>query len=114
MYVIDYNDGAIKKVDVATGNVTTVGAAGLQSGNTPTGLTCDKSTGILYAACTSGSESLLYTVDPSTGAATLIGPTGIPALIDIAIDGTGQMYGYDIVGDNAYKIDKTNGTATMD
>ena len=113
MYVIDYNDGAIKKVDVATGNVTTVGAAGLQSGNTPTGLTCDKSTGILYAACTSGSESLLYTVDPSTGAATLIGPTGIPALIDIAIDGTGQMYGYDIVGDNAYKIDKTNGTATM-
>jgi len=67
----------------------------------------------LYAACTDGSESPLYTVDPSTGAATLIGPTGIPALIDIAIDGTGQMYGYDIVNDNAYMIDKTTGTSTV-
>ncbi len=113
MYIIDYNDGAIKTIDVATGNVTTVGPAGLASGNTPTGLTCDKSTGILYATCTNGSESLIYTVDPSTGAATLIGPTGIPALIDFAIDGTGQMYGYDIVGDNAYTIDKTTGTSTL-
>jgi hypothetical protein len=113
MYVIDYNDGAIKKVEVATGNVTTVGTAGLQSGDNPTGLTCDKSTGILYASSTNGTESMIYTIDPATGAATVIGPTGIPALIDIAIDGTGQMYGYDIVADNAYKIDKTNGTSTM-
>jgi len=113
MYIIDYNDGAVKKVDVATGNVTTVGAAGLQSGDTPTGLTCDKSTGIFYAASTSGTESMLYTIDPATGASTVIGPTGIPALIDIAIDGTGQMYGYDIVADNAYKIDKTSGTSTL-
>ncbi len=113
MYVIDYNDGAIKKVDIATGNVTTVGAAGLQSGDTPTGLTCDKLTGILYASSTNGSESMLYTIDPATGASTVVGPTGIPALIDIAIDGTGQMYGYDIVNDNAFKIDKTNGTSTV-
>ena len=113
MYIIDYNDGNIKKVDVATGNVTTVGPAGLQSGDTPTGLTCDKSTGTFYAASTSGSESMLYTINPVTGASTIIGATGIPALIDIAIDGEGQMYGYDIVGDNAYMIDKTSGTSTL-
>jgi len=113
MYVIDYNDGAIKKVDVATGDVTTVGPAGLQSGYTPTGLTCDKSTGNFYASSTNSTESLLYTIDPATGAATLIGPTGIPALIDITIDGTGQMYGYDIIGDNAYMIDKATGASTV-
>jgi hypothetical protein len=56
---------------------------------------------------------MLYIIDPTTGASTVVGPTGIPALIDIAIDGDGQMYGYDIVADNAYKIDKTNGTSTM-
>ena len=113
MYVIDYNDGAIKKVEVATGNVTIVGYAGLVSGDTPTGLTCDKASGIFYASSTNGTESLLYTIDPATGASTVIGPTGIPALIDIAIDRTGQMYGYDIVGDNAYKIDKATGASTM-
>ncbi len=113
MYIIDYNDGAIKKVEVATGDITTVGPAGLVSGDTPTGLTCDKTNGTMYATSTNGTESLLYTIDPATGASTIVGPTGIPALIDIAIDGEGQMYGYDIVGDNAYKIDKATGTSTL-
>ncbi len=113
MYIIDANDGNIKKVDVTTGNVTTIGPAGLQSGDTPTGLTCDKTTGILYASSSDGNDSRIYTIDPVTGASTLIGATGIPALIDITVDGSGQMYGYDITGDNAYAIDKTTGVSTL-
>jgi len=113
MYVVDYNDGKIKKVDVATGNITIVGSAGLQSGDTPTGLTCDKTNGTLYASSTNGSESTIYTIDPVTGASTIIGATGIPVLIDIAVDGNGQMYGYDASGDNAYKIDKATGVSTF-
>jgi hypothetical protein len=34
-------------------------------------------------------------------------------LIDIAIDGTGQMYGFDVIGDNAYKIDKATGASVL-
>ena len=113
MYIIDYNDGNIKKINTITGVVTTVGPAGLQSGDTPTGLTCDRSTGILYASSASGSDSRIYTIDPVTGASTLIGSTGIPALIDITVDGNGQMYGYDMGGDNAYKIDKATGISTL-
>ncbi len=113
MYIIDYNDGNIKKINTITGIVTTVGPAGLQSGDTPTGLTCDRSTGILYASSASGSDSRIYTIDPVTGASTLIGSTGIPALIDITVDGNGQMYGYDMGGDNAYKIDKATGISTL-
>ncbi len=113
MYIIDNNDGNIKKVDAATGNITTVGPAGLQSGDIPSGLSCDKITGTLYASSTNGSESSIYMIDSITGASTFIGTTGIPALINIAIDGNGQMYGYDIAGDNAYKIDKTTGASTL-
>ena len=113
VWVIDYNDGYLKKVDVATGEVTSVGYAGFITGQTPTGLTCDKATGILYASATDGSTSTIYTVDPATGAATIVGNTTDPLLIDICIDGTGQMYGYDISDDNAYIIDKTTGASYM-
>ena len=113
MWVLDYTDGYVKKVDVATGAVTSVGYAGLNSGQTPTGLTCDKTTGILYAAGTDGSTSTIYTVDPATGAATVVGNTNNPLLIDICVDGTGQMYGFDIGDDNAYLIDKATGASTV-
>ncbi len=113
MYIIDNSDGNIKKINITTGTITTVGPAGLQSGDTPTGLTCDKTTGILYASSASGSDSRIYTIDPVTGASTIIGATGIPALIDITVDGSGQMYGYDITGDNAYAIDKITGVSTL-
>jgi len=113
MYIIDGNDNYIKKVDVETGNVITVGLAGFEEGFTASGLTCDKTTGILYASCTNGGESLLYTIDPVTGAGTLVGNTWISTLIDITIDGNGQMYGIDIAGDNAYKIYKEYGFSEL-
>ncbi len=113
MYIIDYLDGKIKKIDITTGNVTTVGSAGLPNGETPTGLSCDKTTGDLYASSSTGASSKIYTLNPETGVCTLIGINNIPALIDIAVDGTGQMYGYDIAGDNSYKIDKATGAATL-
>ena len=34
-------------------------------------------------------------------------------MIDIAIDGSGQMYGYSVSTKNSYKIDKSNGAATL-
>ncbi|HOW24092.1 MAG TPA: carboxypeptidase regulatory-like domain-containing protein [Bacteroidales bacterium] len=111
MYIIDYNDSMLKSVDIATGTATTIGPAGLLSD--PTGLTCDKTDGTLYASSTNGTESMLYKINPMTGASTVIGATGIPILIDITIDGEGQMYGYDISGDNAYKIDKRTGASEL-
>ena len=44
-----------------------------------------------------GSGSNLYTLDLSTGATTLIGPSGnLDCIIDIAIDPQGNVYGVDI------------------
>ena len=113
VWIIDYTDGYVKKVDVATGNVTSVGYAGMTSGHTPTGLTCDKTTNTLYGSSTNGSTSTIYTIDQVTGAATIVGNTSDPLLIDICVDGTGQMYGFDIGDDMSYLIDKATGASTV-
>ena len=112
IYVVDYNDSYIKKVST-TGVVFDIGLATPVSGQSWTGLTCDKATGQFYASTTDISESYLYSVDITTGATTVIGPMGIPACIDIAIDGNGQMWGIDIVGDNSYQINKATGVSTL-
>jgi len=66
----------------------------------------------MYAVETDINFTNLYTIDLATGTPTLIGATGIPAVIDIAVDGEGIIWAHDIVGDNIYTIDKTTGVGT--
>jgi hypothetical protein len=112
MYIIDADDNYLKTVDIETGIATDVGYSS-PLGLNFTGMACDKSTGIMYVSTTDVTQSDLLTVDLSTGETTLIGATGIPCLIDIAIDGDGILYGYDIVNDEMFTIDKTNGNVTL-
>jgi hypothetical protein len=68
----------------------------------------------LYASSTNVGTSSLFTVDVATGLATLIGPiTGSQANIAIAIDGNGDLWGYDIVTDDFWAIDKNTGAGTV-
>lgn len=115
MYIIDNSNDHLSKVDMTTGAFTDIGKCYKVSGHTWTGLEIDKTTNILYAVSSiwSMTESQLYTIDMNTGTATQVGNLGINACIDIAIDGSGQMYGYDISTDNAYKIDKTTAVSTL-
>jgi hypothetical protein len=74
----------------------------------------DPTSGVVYAGSTNVSTSSLFTMDVTTGAATLIGPiTNCPGLIGLAIDGNGDLWGYDIVGDVLLSIDKTTGAGTI-
>jgi hypothetical protein len=88
------------------------------------GLAWDASTGTLYASAYAqgrfGIDSFLYTIDPLTAAATLvgrIGGIGDPAngtlVVDIAVDAQGHMYGVDIVAEDFVAIDKANGEAAV-
>jgi uncharacterized repeat protein (TIGR01451 family) len=53
-------------------------------------------------------------VDVATGVATLIGPiTGSACNIGIAIDGAGDLWGYDICTDDFWSIDKNTGAGTL-
>ena len=114
IYVIDYNTNMLEKVDVATGAVTDIGTATPYYGDQRwSGITVDKNTNIMYGISTNVTESYLYTIDMGMGAATVIGPTGIAGAIDVVIDGTGQMYSFDIITDQSFIIDKETGMSTL-
>lgn len=115
LYVIDVSNDHLIKVDVISGTVTDIGKCDKIGGHTFTGLQIDKTTNTLYAVSAKANltESQLYTIDKNTGITTPIGSLGLPACIDIAIDGSGQMYGYDIITDQSYKIDKTTAVSTL-
>jgi hypothetical protein len=69
--------------------------------------------GPVYLMGGDGVSSNLYTINTTTGAATLVGATGTALMIDIAINNSGQMYGMDIGTDSLYTINTGTGAATL-
>lgn len=114
LYTLDYNDNALRTIDVATGARTTIGVA-TPLGNW-TGLSSTPD-GRLYAVSTGtgahGFESTLYTIDPLTAAATRIGSTRTASvIIDIAFAPDGTLYALDIASDALYTLDTATAEAT--
>ncbi|GAB4173683.1 MAG: hypothetical protein Kow0020_08960 [Wenzhouxiangellaceae bacterium] len=109
LYAVNNDDGSIGTVDLSTGVYTSNATLTGISAGTLTGLAWDPTTGVWYL--TVGNE--LYTVDPDTGIATLIGDTGLSILIEIKFDAAGQLYAVDISDDSLYAIDKTTASATL-
>ena len=116
MYIIDYNDDVLKMVDIATGVATSLVSVPCPMAGTGgiwTELAIDKNDGTFYATATDITASNLYTIDPGTGAITLVGSTGIAAVISCTIDLSGVMYAFDIVSDNTYTINLSTGAGTL-
>ena len=120
----EYVDGLVYMVDVAnnmwevdpaTGAIlNTLVATAPPGGETYSGMALDPTSGVVYAGSTNVTTSSLFTIDVTTGTATLVGPiTNCPGLIGLAIDGNGDLWGYDIVGDVLLSIDKTTGAGTI-
>ena len=104
MYLIDPTDGT---------EISQVSTSGAYNGMEFVG-------GTLYASMITGGGGLsdLVTVDPVTGVATIIGPTGYPGITGLAYDSASStMYG--VVGGGSTSsgslvtIDMTTGVATM-
>jgi uncharacterized repeat protein (TIGR01451 family) len=97
-------------IDLATGAYTSlVTISGLSS--TLTGLSIDPTDETFYISTATD----LYTLDPVTGATTLIGPFGTTGgvVIDLALSSSGAMYLHDIGDDSIYSVDKATGVATL-
>ena len=73
------------------------------------GLDINATTGAAYIA----TGSNLFTLNLTTGVATLVGPFGTTLMVDISSNCEGQMYGHDIGTDSLYSINKTTGAATL-
>jgi len=113
MYVIDYSLNELHSLDTTTGSDTTIGVCNPISGQVWTGAT-GTADGTLYASSTDDLSSYLYTVDITTGTATVVGQiTNAPVIIDIAINADGEMYGVDISSDSLVQIDPVTGAGTV-
>ncbi len=100
------------QIDTTSAVYTQVGTSTPLADHMWTGLAYDVTTSTMYAVSI-GNDSAFYSIDVTTGEATLIGTTlTIDSVADIAFDADGQMYAHNLQ-DEIYLIDKTNGTATL-
>lgn len=112
-YLID-NAGNSYAVDPATGIYAPLGMVTPPPGESFTGLEFNQLDGKLYGISTNGTgTSTLSTIDPVTGAVTVIGDTGLVLAIAMAIDLAGAIFAYDIDTDNMYSISTTTAVATF-
>ncbi len=110
-------NSTLVRIDPSTGALLqTIGSVGYNIN----GLAFDPTTGVLYGS-TSSSEvtpSRIVTINTSTGAGTLVGPTGQGQVATIAFTPSGALYGWaDIVNtpsesDDLVSINKQTGAAT--
>jgi hypothetical protein len=113
VYITD--GGSLYQVDPADGSVeSTIPITPPGGAQSYTGMAVDPTSGEVYLSSCDISTSVLYTLDVNSGTASQIGSiTGSPCTIAIAIDGSGQMYGHDIVLDSFLSIDKSSGAGTV-
>lgn len=104
-YGVVATDNTLISIDPVTGARTTIGALGFGMN----GLSYNKANSIMYA----NSGTSLYTVDLTTGAATLVGSnTGI-SMLNLAINSAGVAYTVDAIADNLGTIDLATGVYTV-
>jgi hypothetical protein len=108
-YTIDGDDNNILKSITADGTVTSIGTG---TGITGEGMAYDDGNDILYATNGDGG---LYTVDVTTGVATLVGLMGIVGgFIGLAYDEVNDvLYANDANSDSLYALDVNTGQATL-
>ncbi|MEF8816987.1 MAG: S8 family serine peptidase, partial [Salinibacter sp.] len=105
VYELD-NEGELREVDVESGEFTNLGNVGQGDW---TGMSTDPTSGTIYV----NTGATLYTLDPDAPSVEEVGSFGVDFMIDIAVDGQGQMYGYSLTTDAFYEIDKETGEATQ-
>ncbi len=115
LYALNEDARQLGTTDPGSGAFTSIGASQPLAGHVWTGLAVDPMLGTIYA--TSSDEdatSTLYTLDPATGAATVVGSTGAaPLLVAIAMNCAGELYGHDVIEDALYALDPASGAATL-
>ncbi len=97
---------------ITTAPGTLVGATGERAGS-DAGLDYNVVNGLLYNYNTDSGAGSLYTIDPATGAATLVG-SGNRFLDGLAINSAGQAFAIDGAFSGAlYSLDLTTGASTL-
>jgi DNA-binding beta-propeller fold protein YncE len=108
IYAIDFYYNDIRTLNPLTGDLTVRGLGGFVAG----GAAYDSNNGILYAT----NFDKLYTIDPMTGAQSLIGYMGVSTgpFAGLAFDPkTGTLYMAESVNNALYTLNTSTGVATL-
>jgi hypothetical protein len=110
-YGVD-STGELYAISTADGSLRDIGPTGLTYAS---GIRWDATGNATYAMNydIATTTSTLYRLDLTSGATAPIGATDGMAIIDIAVDPSGVMYGVDIVNDTLVAIDKASGIAQV-
>ncbi len=100
------------KIDTLTGTQTDLGTLKPVGAEVWSGMALDPTDGTMYAVTTDARQSWLYTIDVGTPSATLIGRIFSPAIVALAVDDDGIVYGLDVINDYLVAIDKSTGEGT--
>lgn len=97
------------RINLGTGFLTEVGPTGL-NGIVEADLAVDPTTGLLYGVQdVVGNDLRLFTMNPNTGAATVIGNVNGDDLSAMAFDNSGQLFVLDTFADQLLQVDKATG-----
>lgn len=100
-----FSNGTLVTIDRATGHATTVGVSTGVGNMMSLAFAQD---GTLYAG--SWSNNNLYTINASTGAASLVGNLGFGGIMDLDFDSQGNLYA---LSDALYRVDRVTGHGTL-
>ena len=112
LYAASYATDSLWMIDTQAGSVTEIGAFGV---NFTEGDLAFNSAGELYGAF-AGSLDQLYTIDPGTGAASLVGPFNFMSTSDVsglAFDSADTLFGLDSDNNALLTIDAGTGAGTL-
>jgi hypothetical protein len=124
-YGVNNNSRQLVRIDTTTGALDSTGLnviTGITAGDGFAELVYDRTTSTWYGLANNTVASpfvaRLYTLNITTGVATLVGqvtPSGATSgvlMISLAVNSSGQLYAVDIVGDSLYSINKTTAAGT--
>jgi hypothetical protein len=113
-YCIGDDNDHLYTIERATLTVVDLGSIGA-SGNTILDLAADPTQpNFMYGVGYDGSGDNLFLIDPSGPSSTLIGScVNSGMMIGLAGDAAGNIWGYDLVNDQFYNLDKTTGVANV-
>ncbi len=117
MFIVDSTAAAtplLRTLALANGTPTTIAPlSGLAAADAITDLTINPTSGATFLSTSDGTNSALWSVSLTTGAATLIGSMGAGIVIDLAVNCSGAMYAHDISTDSLFSVNPATGARTL-
>lgn len=114
LYAASSIENQLYVVDPTDWRTRSIGSLSLGANFQVTDLEWDLATGRLFGVGNDGGVGRFFEVDAVTGAATVLGNTGLTGLLALASDPlSGGLFLIDTTSDRLYTVDRSNGATTM-